>query len=182
MKFNFCSFFLKDHSRRLADLDQQVCFSPGERLELCEISPASSLRLCSTPSWAVPPCWGLGCCSPSRVPEICCPAWTWKTKKKLFQTKTRVYFEGLLIGWHWDVFCGKLLSSNLPVSDVFCSESSSSSDSDPRSRSLPPFSMLLLELPSEVWETPNLEERGNGRKLRGNERVNRQQTEMLGVN
>lgn len=61
------------------------------------------------------------------------------------------------------------------MSDVFCSESSSSSDSDPRSRSLPPFSMLLLELPSEVWETPNLEER----KLRGGERVNRQKTEML---
>lgn len=101
VKFNFCLFFLKDHPRRLANLDQQVCFSPGERLELCEVSPASSLRLCSTPSWAVPPCWGLGCCSPSRVPEICCPAWTWKQdKKRLFWTKTGVYFEGLFIGLH----------------------------------------------------------------------------------
>lgn len=59
-------------------LKHTTCSSPGERLELSEVGPASSLRLSSTPSWALPPCWGLGCCSPSRVPEVCCPAWTWK--------------------------------------------------------------------------------------------------------
>lgn len=55
-------------------------------------------------------------------------------------------------------------SCSLPVSEAVCSESSSSSDSDPQSRSLPPFSMLFLELPSGVWETPNLAEKESGEK------------------
>lgn len=47
---------------------------------------------------------------------------------------------------------------SVPPSDVFCwcSSLSSSSDSAPFSRSLLPFSMLLLELPAEVRVTPNL--------------------------
>lgn len=54
-----------------------------------------------------------------------------------------------------------------PASDVFCCEesslsSSSSSDPELRSRSLPPFSKLLLELPVEVWDTPNLRARRSG--------------------
>ena len=134
------------------------CFSPGERLELSEVGPATSLRLRSAPRRAVPPCWGLRRRRPSRVPEICCPARTWKQDRKNIQTKTKS------AGVHATLL---LLSSHLPVSDdVFCPESSSSSDSDPWSRSLPPFSMLPLELPSEVWETPNLERRDSGYKLR----------------
>lgn len=69
-----------------------------------------------------------------------------------------------------------VLSISLPVSDVFCCESSSSSDSELRSRSLPPFSKLLLELPVEVWETPNLEVRNNGKT-----KVSREKSETLGV-
>lgn len=68
------------------------------------------------------------------------------------------------------------LSISLPVSDVFCCESSSSSDSELRSRSLPPFSKLLLELPVEVWDTPNLEVRNNGET-----KVSREKSEILGV-
>lgn len=152
--------------------------SPRERLELSEVGPASFLRLCSTPGWAVPPCRGLGCCSPSRVPEICCPAWTWKRDhKKTFKLRQEAYAEGLLNSLH-DIW---LLSSYLPGSDVFCSESSSSSDSDPRSRSLPPFSMLLLEPPSEVWETPNLEGSDNRMRLRRDEGVYRHKTEISDV-
>lgn len=97
--------------------------------------------------------------------------------KRPFQTKIN---DPILKGsWvyataGWVLYVATVLSSNLPVSDVFCWESSSSSDSDPRSRSLPPFSMLLLELPAEVWETPNLEVSDNGEKLRWDERFVRQ--------
>lgn len=56
-----------------------------------------------------------------------------------------------------------------PASDAFCCEesslppsSSSSSEPELRSRSLPPFSKLLLELPVEVWDTPNLRARRGG--------------------
>lgn len=69
-----------------------------------------------------------------------------------------------------------VLSISLPVSDVFCCESSSSSDSELRSRSLPPFSKLLRELPVEVWDTPNLKVRNNGVT-----KVSREKSEILGV-
>lgn len=63
-----------------------------------------------------------------------------------------------------------------PVSDAFCWESSSSSDSDPRSLSLPPFSMLLLELPTEVWETPNLEVGDKGQKMKRRRAVHKSES------
>lgn len=95
-----------------------------------------------------------------------------KTEKTgLFQTKTKDDSESLWFHKTSDW----VLSRHLPESDVFCSSDSSSSDSDPRSRSLPPFSMLLLELPSEVWETPNLGTNGNGCKVRTDGRIYRTQ-------
>lgn len=66
-----------------------------------------------------------------------------------------------------DVLGVSLPSSVLPVSEVLCLESSSSSEPDPRSLSRPPFSRLLLELLSEVWDTPNLTHGGGREEERG---------------
>lgn len=133
---------------------------PGERLERREIGPARFLVLVAASAAAaaaggkrVPPRWGLGCRHPVRLPEICRPAWTWKRggggkkiinclKYNLVYTLNRTNSRRRL--------------NASPVSDVFCSKSSSSSDSEPQSCSCPPFSKLLRELPSDVWDTPNL--------------------------
>lgn len=150
----------------------------------------------------------VSCVSPPLTTELPHPAGVWDAAVPLESLKSAVQpgpgnkgekttpkkhsfkwrHEPILKGCSWVyvmfgcvLYVAALLSSNLPVSDVFCWESSSSSDSDPRSRSLPPFSMLLLELSAEVWETPNLEVGDNGEKLRRDKRFNRQKTEMLGV-
>lgn len=141
--------------------------SPGERLELGEVGPAGFLHLSCTLQRAVPPCGGLRR-RPFGVPEVCCPAWTWESKRRPWHLETALFF----------IFDGALAKTpsrppfhliSLPASDAFCCEesslpslpslppsSSSSSDPELRSRSLPPFSKLLLELPVEVWDTPNL--------------------------
>lgn len=126
---------------------QRSFFSPRERPKLSEIGPASFLHLCVAP-WSDPPCEGLGPRILSAIPEVCCPAWPWNPNDDIHLT---LYpFDWIIMG----LLTAQLLS--LPASDVFCWWSSSSSDSAPCSRSLLPFSMLLLELPGEVWVTPNL--------------------------
>ena len=97
---------------------------------------------------------------------------TEEKKKDPFRTKQKTILKGCT--WVY-MTSDWVMSPHVPESDVFCSSDSSSSDSDPRSRSLPPFSMLLLELPSEVWETPNLGTNGNRYKLRKDGRIYRTQ-------
>lgn len=70
-----------------------LCCSPRERLELSEVGPAWLLCLCPAPCWAVPACLGLRRWSPTRVPEVCCPAWTWRQDKERTERKTKQSLE-----------------------------------------------------------------------------------------
>lgn len=69
---------------RWGNIENSV-FSPRERLELCEIGPASVLRpgvvLCSDP-----PCKSLGPGILSAIPEVCCPAWRWEPNNYIHST------------------------------------------------------------------------------------------------
>lgn len=125
-----------------------VSFSPTERLELRKVGPACYPCFSFPVAWALPPCWHLGWNSPSRIPEMCRPAWTYSTRQTIWINRI-VYVA----------FWGELKSSVVPASDVLSLESSSSSD--PQSCSWPPFSMLPLESPSEVGDTPNLKDGAN---------------------
>lgn len=100
-------------------------------------------------------------CICASLPEATHPARVWDPAFSLQSLKFAVQpGPEMIYIWHhiaWIIrglLTARLLP--LPVSDVFCWCSSSSSDSAPCSRSLLPFSMLLLELPVEVWVTPNL--------------------------
>lgn len=134
--------------------------SPRERLELGEVGPAGFLHLSCTLQRAVPPCGGLRR-RPFGVPEVCRPARTWERKRRPRHLETVLVFisENTVAEAPSEP---PLCLMGRPASDVFCcGESSSSSSSDPelRSLSLPPFSKLVLELPVEDWDTPNLRAR-----------------------